>query len=111
MNPRLPVLSLLLFASGALYAAASLWQNGLPANYWQWRHELVLLSGVQLMAVMSAAMLLATRPRWLEPLLGGLDRLYALHKRLGIAAGLLLTLLVYGALRSLARRRLEGGDD
>jgi hypothetical protein len=30
---------------------------------------------------------------------------------LGIAAGLLLTLLVYGALRSLARRRLEGGDD
>ena len=90
MNPRLPLLSLLLLASGALYAAASLWQNGLPANYWQWRHELVLLSGVQLMAVMSAAMLLATRPRWLEPLLGGLDRLYALHKRLGIAAGLLL---------------------
>ena len=30
---------------------------------------------------------------------------------LGIAAGLVLTLLVYGALRSLARRRLEGGHD
>ena len=30
---------------------------------------------------------------------------------LGVAAGLVLTLLVYGALRSLARRRLEGDDD
>lgn len=30
---------------------------------------------------------------------------------LGIAAGLILTLLVYGALRAIARRRLEGGDD
>lgn len=29
---------------------------------------------------------------------------------LGIAAGLILTLLVYGALRSLAKQRLEGGD-
>lgn len=90
MKRNLPLLSLLLLVSGALYAAASLWQNGLPASYWQWRRELVMLSGVQLMTVMSAAMLLAARPRWLEPLLGGLDRLYALHKRLGIAAGLLL---------------------
>ncbi|MBN3002798.1 ferric reductase-like transmembrane domain-containing protein [Chromobacterium alkanivorans] len=90
MKRNLPLLSLLLLISGALYVAASLWQNGLPASYWEWRRELVMLSGVLLMTVMSAAMLLAARPRRLEPLLGGLDRLYALHKRLGIAAGLLL---------------------
>jgi len=74
----------------ALYAAASLGQNGWPASYWDWRRELILLSGVLLMACMSSAMLLAMRQGWVERLLGGLDKNYVLHRRLGIAAGLLL---------------------
>lgn len=73
-----------------LYGSASLMQNGWPDSYWSLRHELVLLSGVLLMAAMSSAMLLAMRPKWLEKPLGGLDKIYALHKRLGIASGLLL---------------------
>jgi predicted ferric reductase len=35
---------------------------------------------------MSLAMLLALRPRWLEPRLDGLDKVYRLHKWLGITA-------------------------
>ncbi|GGB54963.1 ferric reductase [Tistrella bauzanensis] len=38
------------------------------------------------MAAMSLAMLLALRPRWPERWLGGLDKMYRLHKWLGIAA-------------------------
>jgi predicted ferric reductase len=83
-------LPILLLISSLLYSLCSYFQNGIPASYWDWRHELVLLSGVQLMTVMSAAMLLATRPAWLEKPLRGLDKMYGLHKQLGIAAGLLL---------------------
>lgn len=83
-------LPLLLLLSTLLYGGCSYLQNGWPETYWNWRHELVLLTGVQLMTVMSAAMLLATRPAWLEKPLRGLDKMYGLHKQLGIAAGLLL---------------------
>ncbi|STQ89719.1 ferredoxin reductase family protein [Iodobacter fluviatilis] len=83
-------LPILLLISTLLYSLCSYLQNGIPASYWDWRHELVLLSGVQLMTVMSAAMLLATRPAWLEKPLSGLDKMYGLHKQLGIAAGILL---------------------
>ena len=83
-------LTLMLIVSALLYCTLSYGENGWPADYWAWRKQLVILSGVQLMTLMSAAMLLAVRPRWLEQALGGLDKLYALHKRLGIAAGVLL---------------------
>ncbi|TDR82971.1 ferredoxin reductase family protein [Paludibacterium purpuratum] len=83
-------LTLLLALSTVLFAWASYAQYGWPADYWQWRQQLILLSGVQLMTVMGAAMLLATRSPWLESLLGGLDKMYRLHKRLGIASGVLL---------------------
>ena len=36
--------------------------------------------------VMGFSQLLATRWRWLEPVFGGLDRIYVLHKWMGIAA-------------------------
>ncbi|AZN36737.1 ferredoxin reductase family protein [Iodobacter ciconiae] len=85
-------LPILLLISTLLYCLCSYLQNGIPATYWEWRHELVLLSGVQLMTVMSAAMLLATRPAWLEKPLSGLDKMYGLHKQLGIAAGILLAM-------------------
>ncbi|MGH1379060.1 MAG: ferredoxin reductase family protein [Alphaproteobacteria bacterium] len=43
-------------------------------------------SGILAISVMSIAMILATRPRWLENFLGGLDKGYHLHKWLGITA-------------------------
>jgi predicted ferric reductase len=88
MNKR--PLTLMLTVTALLYGALSYLENGWPADYWAWRRVLVILTGVQLMTAMSFAMLLAVRPHWLEQALGGLDKLYALHKRLGIAAGLLL---------------------
>ncbi|MHA6323682.1 ferredoxin reductase family protein [Roseivivax sp. CAU 1753] len=49
------------------------------------RNLAVQYSGVIGMGVMSVAMVLAVRPVWLEPWLGGLDKAYRLHKWLGIA--------------------------
>lgn len=83
-------LTLILLGTTLLFAAASGLQSGWPADYWQWRRQLVLLSGVLLMTVMSLAMLIAVRPAWLERPLGGLDKMYRLHKHLGIAAGVLI---------------------
>ncbi|MDX2157735.1 MAG: ferric reductase-like transmembrane domain-containing protein [Hyphomicrobiaceae bacterium] len=42
--------------------------------------------GVAALIAMGIAQLLATRMRWLELLFGGLDRIYVLHKWLGIGA-------------------------
>ena len=41
-------------------------------------------TGTMALALMSLAMVLATRPKWLERPLNGLDRMYRLHKWLGI---------------------------
>lgn len=57
-----------------------------------WRNLLVQYTGVLGMGVMSVAMLLAVRPAWLEHRLHGLDKMYRLHKWLGIS-GLVLALL------------------
>jgi predicted ferric reductase len=64
------------------------WGN-LP-NVFAWRAVLMQYSGVLGIGVMSLAMLLALRPVRLEPALGGLDKMYRLHKWLGIA-GLVLS--------------------
>ncbi|NMG54962.1 ferric reductase-like transmembrane domain-containing protein, partial [Aromatoleum aromaticum] len=53
------------------------------------RKLVVNYTGVLAMGVMSFAMVLALRPVILEPLLGGLDKGYRLHKWLGIS-GLVL---------------------
>lgn len=42
--------------------------------------------GAASIAAMSLTLILSTRPRWAEPLFGGLDRMYKVHKWLGIAA-------------------------
>jgi predicted ferric reductase len=42
--------------------------------------------GAGAIAAMSLALVLSTRPSWIEPLFGGLDRMYGVHKWLGIAA-------------------------
>ena len=55
-------------------------------NIFSWRKLLLQYSGVLSIGVMSVAMLLALRPVALEPRLGGLDKMYRLHKWLGISA-------------------------
>lgn len=57
-----------------------------PSNFFAWRAVLMQYGGVLAMGVMSASMMLAVRPVFLEPRLGGLDKMYRLHKWLGIAA-------------------------
>lgn len=61
-----------------------------PGGFWDWRRPLILLSGLLAFWWMSAGMLLAARPAWLEDRFGGLDKLYRLHKHIGIGAGLLV---------------------
>lgn len=60
-------------------------------HFFAWRTLLMQWTGVLAIGVMSVAILLALRPVWLEPWLGGLDKMYRLHKWLGIA-GLVLAI-------------------
>ena len=55
---------------------------------WAWllRRDLLLLSGVWSMGMLSLAMVLALRLPWVERPLGGMDQVYRLHKWLGITA-------------------------
>ncbi|WP_454725572.1 MULTISPECIES: ferredoxin reductase family protein [Cupriavidus] len=66
-----------------------------PFGYFPLRHVLVQYTGVIAMGAMSVAVVLAARPRVVEPALGGLDKMYRLHKWLGIAA------LVFGVVHWL----------
>lgn len=62
-----------------------------PLTFIAVRNEFVQYTGVLGIGVMSVAMILATRPLWLEPWLGGLDKSYRLHKWLGITALIVAT--------------------
>ncbi len=57
-----------------------------PFGYFPLRSVLVQYSGVITMGAMSIAMILAIRPRAIEHWFGGLDKMYRLHKWLGITA-------------------------
>ena len=57
------------------------------------RNLLLQYSGVISIGAMSVAMILATRAKWIEPWLNGLDKSYRLHKWLGIMA--LVTAVVH----------------
>jgi predicted ferric reductase len=63
--------------------------------------ESLFLTGVLAISLMSLAMILSTRPVWLERPLGGMDRIYRLHKWSGILA------VVFAAMHWL----LEMSDD
>lgn len=63
-----------------------------PFTYFSFRAVFVQYTGVIGISVMSVAMLLATRPKWMESRLNGLDKMYRLHKWLGIT-GLLFSVL------------------
>ena len=57
-----------------------------PTSFIALRDAMMQLSGTIAMGAMSLAMILALRPRWPEAWLGGLDKMYRLHKWLGITA-------------------------
>ncbi|KIF80097.1 ferredoxin reductase family protein [Noviherbaspirillum autotrophicum] len=63
-----------------------------PFTYFSFRNVFMQYSGVLGIGVMSVAMLIATRPGWLERRWGGLDKMYRLHKWLGIA-GLVIAIV------------------
>lgn len=63
-----------------------------PFTYFSFRGVFIQYSGLIGVSVMSIAMLLAVRPKWLEPRLKGLDKMYRLHKWLGIT-GLVFAVL------------------
>ncbi|MCA6110031.1 ferredoxin reductase family protein [Bradyrhizobium cenepequi] len=76
---------------GMLAALVLLWLLAEPsvsqsATFFALRDRMVQLSGVVAIGCMSVAMILALRPRWPERWLGGLDKMYRLHKWLGIGA-------------------------
>ena len=56
------------------------------SGYFPFRSAMIQYSGVLAIGCMSVAMILALRPRWPERWIGGLDKMYRLHKWLGIAA-------------------------
>jgi len=81
---------------GSLALLVGLWLLANPlalqsSGFFSLRNAMVQLSGVLAMGCMSLAMILALRPRWPEPWLGGLDKMYRLHKWLGIG-GLVLAI-------------------
>ena len=57
-----------------------------PFSYFSFRAKFMQFSGVLAIGAMSLCMVLAARPHWLEPHLDGLDKMYRLHKWLGITA-------------------------
>lgn len=79
----LALLSLLWFAVDP----RALQQSG----FFALRGSMVQYTGILGMGCMSVAMILALRPRWPESWLGGLDKMYRLHKWLGIG-GLVLSI-------------------
>ena len=80
----------LLALSGVWWWTDTTVWSALP-DFFAWRALLVQYSGVLGMGVMSVAMVLAVRPVWFESTLGGLDKMYRLHKWLGIS-GLVLAI-------------------
>jgi predicted ferric reductase len=68
-----------------LWLVTDLMNWSVPTNFFAWRSVLMQYSGVLGIGVMSAAMVLAVRPVVFEPYLGGLDKMYRLHKWLGIS--------------------------
>jgi predicted ferric reductase len=57
-----------------------------PITYFTFRTVFMQYSGLVAIGVMSLAMLVALRPKWPERYLQGLDKMYRLHKWLGITA-------------------------
>lgn len=85
MTPIQLALALLLAGLTALWLAADSFFPQ-PFGYFAFRTVFMQWSGVLAIGAMSAGMALAARPRSIERPLGGLDKMYRLHKWLGISA-------------------------
>lgn len=81
---KISFLVILLLLTALWLAADTLMPE--PFTYFSFRVVFMQYSGTIGIGLMSVAMLLALRPKWLEPHLDGLDKMYRLHKWLGIAA-------------------------
>lgn len=57
-----------------------------PVTAWTVRRDALHLTGLWSFSLMSLAMVLSTRPAWLERPFGGMDRIYRTHKWAGILA-------------------------
>jgi predicted ferric reductase len=79
-----------------------LWLPSLLVGYEQfgdfffWRSQLTMLTGVLGLGYMCVAVLLAARFKWVESVVNGLDKGYAIHKKLGIGA--LISLISHWAI-------------
>lgn len=80
---RAMALTLVLLAVPWLLSNAA-WPQ--PLNWFSFRTPFVQWTGVLAIGAMAVAMLLALRPKRIEPAIGGLDKMYRLHKWLGITA-------------------------
>ena len=85
------------YLSGIILLSLLAWGISLPADAWSqgfffWRAQGIQLTGLLAVALISALLLMATRPRWIEQGVGGLDNLYLLHKWSGIGSGILVLL-------------------
>ncbi len=74
---------------GLVGALTLLWLAADPVwmaktEFFALRSSLVVYTGIIAIGTMSVSMVLATRPVMIESLLGGLDKIYRLHKWLGI---------------------------
>ena len=81
-------LSLLILALWAVLQPAEI--LGFSAPFLAMRKALTLLTGALALGWMGLSMLLALRPAWLERSLGGLDKLFKVHKWVGIGSVLLV---------------------
>lgn len=75
----------LIAALTALWLAADTIRPA-PLTYFSVRPALIQYTGIITVGAMSVALVLALRPRLIEPHLDGLDKMYRLHKWLGITA-------------------------
>lgn len=106
MKRPLLLLALIPFGLWGIFALPDVLATN-PSGFWGWRNILIVLSGLLALWWMSAGMLLAARPRWLEQRFGGLDKLYHLHKNIGIGAGILV--LVHYLLEWLPKNLARAG--
>lgn len=80
------------------WAWDALWTHPVDgALPWLIRQHTLYLTGLYALSLMSLVMVLATRQPWLESALGGMDRVYRLHKHAGILA------IVFGAVHWLSK--------
>ncbi|MDO9482748.1 MAG: ferric reductase-like transmembrane domain-containing protein [Hydrogenophaga sp.] len=81
---RVSLMAMLVLLTALWLAADTLFPE--PFTYFSFRGVFVQFSGVLSIGLMAMAMLLALRPTWLERPLDGLDKMYRLHKWLGVSA-------------------------